>query len=165
MKYFLTLVLFNVLIHANPRQDLTKPISERGALLFYVCDHEDVEWTQTLSEKRKCPACGDDHECGRLIQVLPHPDAAYATDEYLVPNPLDPVSGMPTKEKFHLDLAGRKVYFSDTKSMKRFSLDSKKWEGNLPLRPELFGLKVEQDTLKHHDHHHDHDHGVKGHKH
>ncbi len=148
----------------NPRMDTNTPIKARGALMYFVCDHEGVEWTQAFPEKKVCPACAPDHGCGRLISVLPHPDSAYKSEEYLVPNPLDPVSGKPIKPELSSDFEGRKVYFSGSVSQKRFLMDPKKWSANLPLKAELFGLEVQPDLLEYHDQGHDHGDGH-GHDH
>lgn len=161
----LTLVLTGF---TNPKLDTKTEVKVRGALLYFVCDHEGVEWTQEYPEKKVCPACAPDHDCGRLIRVIPHPDSVYKPEEFLVPNPLDPVSGKPVKPELFSEYDGRKVYFSGSVSQKRFLMDPKKWAVNLPLKAELFGLEVQADPLEHdhHDHDHDHSHGHDdGHKH
>lgn len=138
MRLFLLLLL--VSIHFSNENPV-------NASVQYQCGCTEEHWKQDLNETKSCPYCGAGMPgCGIPKRIFAKPGENYQDEDFLLPNPVCPVSGKQTSPEFYAPFRGGKLLFHSPKDRDSYLKSEKLYFRRIELRRERFEKHLQMQT-------------------
>lgn len=118
-----------------------------NASIQYQCGCTGEHWKQDLDETKSCPYCGSGMPgCGAPRRLFAKPGETYSDEDFLLPNPICPVSGKEVSEEISIPFRGKKLLFHSEEARTQYLKFEKLYFRRLELKRERFEKRLQLQT-------------------